>query len=1483
MATHRRAAALAVGVALGVGSLGLPASAAPPQQAAIAGPVTAAKPNTLVPKDKAGNLVLYVDGQQAARAVAAVGGSVAMGRNGRVEAKVPAAKVADLAKQPGVAAIRPPDRIVPMGDIDPEGLAASGANQWINAGIKGAGVKVGIIDPDLGGLADAQAAGTLPAQLPVNYGNCQADPPATVQHGTSVAEVVHAMAPDAQLFIACAGTSMEFGTAASWLQQQGVQVITAAIGMFTSGRGDGTGDPGSPADVVRTTSQAGILWSVAAGDNAKTHYSGAATTNTNGFVTYDGGTGANNGFALANGRTATVGLRWDAWPKTNQEFDLYVVKGTTPPTGPTDPNVVAYAANNQANTPGGGEPTAEVTFTNNTGGTNTFSVYIKNVNAQPSTRLDLFVSGPAKDNPIQYATAAGSVTEPATSPYATAVGATTPTSGQLETDSSQGPTIDGRIKPDITGYDHVSTSYWANGTFAGTSAASATIAGGAALLKSAVPSLDPSQLKSALQARTSPKHNDNQWGSGQLVLGSPTDLPQPKNSKYMPLAKPVALEGRGYAPNEVGTVAMASNVPANATAVVFNLAVRTNPSAGPNVDSGMDVYTGDPAASTSRATTVRVSPASGFVSTMVVAPIGTDRAVRLKAGPGNVFDNVDLLGYFSPDGANGYLPEQQPVRVLDTRGFNGSPRKTALAANETYAIPVRGIAGVPTSAAAVLVNLTASESSLGAALGMFATDSAGTTLNVNPNEKRSNTSIVPIASDGTIKLRTTGVVQTTVDVIGTFAPEANAASFVALPEATRIADTATGTGDRGTSIGQGETANFQITGLSGISRSATAVVLRASGEEDGLGTELSVFPQEAGSLKDTTQTMRQREKMSATAFVPLGASGKVGVRNERGQAQVALDVAGYFVGGPAFAAGNTDCAAPVNEAGFTAAYDGRLESNSVAWRTLGAKGLTDDGCTLSTSDGTAAGASWYAPRMLGESYTVKLDYKQDSEGAGSDVLIGFADPGTDATSPLKTGVGVHIGLSSASGQSMTGSIVPFAPASAAAQKPAGQWNSYEISVDWRTVTVRLNGTQVSQYSVDGTRLYGQYIGLANAAPGVHFRDIRVKRDQPIRVGQFVGANSRCLDLYNASPDSTGTTNGIQMYDCNPTSAQVWAQTADGALTNAGKCLTALNNATAAGTQEVLAPCVPESSGQVWVIRANGNIINPRAGRCLTPSSTSNQAVLQLQDCTGRSDQVWRAPDQHGQNGQLTDPGGKCLDVKNGDPRLNAVQVWDCYHNQSQSWITPGDGTVHAEGKCLTVNNAATVAGTAVVLWQCNPGDPGQQWAQRADGTVLNPNSGRCLTGASDTLGAVFTIQDCAGTALQQWRMSAQALWTGAIVGVGGKCADIKGENPANSTVYLWDCFGSAGEQWTTWGDGRLQSMANCIDISSVANGTAIGVTTCGSGSQQWAFRPDGAIVNTYAGRVLDDQSGVLTNGNKLQIYDFVGTPQQRWAIPLRPS
>src|SRR5207237_3172780 len=85
----------------------------------------------------------------------------------------------------------------------------------------------------------------------------------------------------------------------------------------------------------------------------------------------------------------------------------------------------------------------------------------------PTTTYDLGVFGNATG--MQYETSTRSVVEPASSPYVLAVGATQPHSNQIEPTSSQGPTIDGRTKPDLTGFDQVSTFADGPTAFTGTS------------------------------------------------------------------------------------------------------------------------------------------------------------------------------------------------------------------------------------------------------------------------------------------------------------------------------------------------------------------------------------------------------------------------------------------------------------------------------------------------------------------------------------------------------------------------------------------------------------------------------------------------------------------------------------------------------------------------------------------------------------------------------------------------------------------------------------------------------------------------------------------------------------------------------------------------------------------------------------------------------------------------------------------------------
>lgn len=99
----------------------------------------------------------------------------------------------------------------------------------------------------------------------------------------------------------------------------------------------------------------------------------------------------------------------------------------------------------------------------------------------------------------------------------------------LERYSSQGPTIDARVKPDLVGPDSVSSltfgpfSGCGVSGFAGTSAATPHVAAAAALVKQANPSFGPSELQAYLEDNAvdlGVSGKDSAFGSGKLMLGA---------------------------------------------------------------------------------------------------------------------------------------------------------------------------------------------------------------------------------------------------------------------------------------------------------------------------------------------------------------------------------------------------------------------------------------------------------------------------------------------------------------------------------------------------------------------------------------------------------------------------------------------------------------------------------------------------------------------------------------------------------------------------------------------------------------------------------------------------------------------------------------------------------------------------------------------------------------------------------------------------
>ncbi|MEY2447254.1 MAG: hypothetical protein QOH79_730 [Acidimicrobiaceae bacterium] len=482
-------------------------------------------------------------------AVEAVGGEVRTTSSIGVVANVDRTQLRALADDQRVAFVMRPQTLRP--DVISEGvdnvgvnrLGATGAKAWQDAGRDGTGVKVAIVDVGFDKYTTESVAGRLPALPSIKTQNfCGPNmvgfdgrgpngtlPP--IDHGTAVAEIVHQMAPNATLYLVCVFTDADMTSAANYLYGEGVTIVNASIGDVLGGRGDGTGVAGTPAAAVYLGRQGGQLWSVASGNEALGHYQFSAFDRDNdGAVEINGGTPSPGpegtetySYTLAAGAVSNVGMKWDAWPTSNQTFDMCFFRGEISQLGLVgcqlgSPNVNAT-------------PTLRAAFPNDTGSAQTYFLVIFRSTAQTTItpRVDLYFQGQEED--LQAVRVDGSVSEPATSPFVMAVGAHCYANGSLEPFSGQGPTIDGRMKPDLSGPDGVSNDV-ASGVFSGfcnnhagfygTSAAAPHAAGAAALVKQAGPKGTPQQIQNLLMDRgadAGPPGPDNQYGHGRLNLG----------------------------------------------------------------------------------------------------------------------------------------------------------------------------------------------------------------------------------------------------------------------------------------------------------------------------------------------------------------------------------------------------------------------------------------------------------------------------------------------------------------------------------------------------------------------------------------------------------------------------------------------------------------------------------------------------------------------------------------------------------------------------------------------------------------------------------------------------------------------------------------------------------------------------------------------------------------------------------------------------
>ncbi|MFF4112843.1 ricin-type beta-trefoil lectin domain protein [Streptomyces sp. NPDC001714] len=122
----------------------------------------------------------------------------------------------------------------------------------------------------------------------------------------------------------------------------------------------------------------------------------------------------------------------------------------------------------------------------------------------------------------------------------------------------------------------------------------------------------------------------------------------------------------------------------------------------------------------------------------------------------------------------------------------------------------------------------------------------------------------------------------------------------------------------------------------------------------------------------------------------------------------------------------------------------------------------------------------------------------------------------------------------------------------------------------------------------------------------------------------------------------------------------------------------------------------------------------------------------------------------------------------------------------------------------------------------------------------------------------------------------------AIKGLAGKCVDVAGANTANGTpVDLYDCNGTAAQQWTVGSDGTIRALGKCLDVTGggTADGTTVQLYDCnGTAAQKWAVSSAHDIVNPQANKCLDVTGNNSANGTRLQIWTCSGGANQKWTV-----
>ncbi|HET6175085.1 MAG TPA: S8 family serine peptidase [Gaiellales bacterium] len=432
-----------------------------------------------------------------------------------------------LGRLPGVRGVGPAEVPVPDQVIS-QGVERIGADALQSRGLTGAGIRIAIVDLGFGPSWRNLLGRELPPQTQIDAvqsfdhtsgrpeieGLSNADEP--TGHGANVAQVVWDIAPGARYTFVNYHTQVELSQAVDWLingpdGKPRVDIVVHS-NSFLDGPFDGTG---VAAQAVNRAHDAGIFWANSAGNYARRHWEGLA-----GDADKDGWAdiGPSGRGYLTFPLTANIGmgatLFWNTCTKngvavaaSSASYQLDVTD-----TAPSSPVVFAQGQKDAS------QPASIVGYLPST--TGSYGLRIRQATANVVCNLEIFGGGVELGD---EATVESSIPTPGDARGSFTVGARDWQGDAAADYSSQGPTEDGRLKPDVVA--PASTAVWPGIAMVGTSAAAPHAAGAAALLmqrdRAAGQPSDPDTIAKELIGSAldiAPPGPDEVTGAGRIRL-----------------------------------------------------------------------------------------------------------------------------------------------------------------------------------------------------------------------------------------------------------------------------------------------------------------------------------------------------------------------------------------------------------------------------------------------------------------------------------------------------------------------------------------------------------------------------------------------------------------------------------------------------------------------------------------------------------------------------------------------------------------------------------------------------------------------------------------------------------------------------------------------------------------------------------------------------------------------------------------------------